>query len=143
MNTATLALTLAALVGGCSAPSPLPDGSLPILADYPVSINATAAAGIIQLKPDGCLVFTRSDGEKMLPVFRQGSSIEKLQEQLGDLAAPRQISIMGVTVLDPVPDDIEHFQASRKCSQTPFVFGNFGPGSALPPAPPADVPLPE
>lgn len=135
---------LAATAGliACSAPGQMDDGPLPILADYPGSINATAASGSLHLQPDGCLVFTRSDGAKMLPVFRSGSSIERLRAQLGDLTAPRSISIMGLTVLDRVPDDIERFQSARRCTQTPFVFGNFVSGAALPPSPPSDAPSP-
>mgnify|MGYP000577794454 CR=1 FL=1 len=132
------AIAIAVLMTGCSAPSKQPDGPLPILEDYPTSINATAMTGSIQLQTDGCLIFTRSDGEKMLPVFRPGSTIESLQSQLGVLTDPRPISIMGVTVLESVPEDIAG--SSRKCGQTPFVFGNIGATQALPPAPPAGVP---
>lgn len=139
MNWPVTALAVTASLAGCAAPSQPSDGPLPILNDYPVSINATAARGSIQLQPDGCLVFTRSDGAKMLPVFRPGSSIEKLTAQMGDLTTPRSTSIMGLTVLDSVPDEIARFQSNRKCSQTPFVFGNFDSSDALPPKSPTDA----
>lgn len=132
------ALAIVALIAGCSAPTAVPDASLPILTDYPTSINATAATGTIQLQPDGCLVFTRSDGERLLPVFRKRSSIEKLRAQLGDLIAARPVAIMGMTMLDPVPREVERFQSGRACNQMPFVFGSFRSGAVLPPPAPTD-----
>lgn len=127
-------------VAACSSPSPLADARLPILEDYPVSINATAARGSLHLQPDGCLVFTRSDGARMLPVFRPGSTIDALQKRLGKLTTPRPVTVMGMTIMRNIPPVVARFTLAHGCSQTPFVFGNFGEPADLPPAPPAVVP---
>lgn len=135
---ASLAATALLIAVSCSSPSNPADGPLPVLSDYPGSINATGAQGTLQLQANGCLVFTRADGREMLPIFRPGSTMDALQARFGDLAVPSPVSIMGMTVLETVPSDAARFVALHKCDQTPFVFGSFGEIEVLPPAPPAD-----
>lgn len=137
MKRRTLGLAIAlSTVGACSSPERPNDAGLPILQEYPGSVNATAARGTLQLERDGCLVFTREDGSKLLPIFRSGTTLGSLESRFGSLGTARPVTVMGMTVLKELPADAADFAADHGCTQTPFVFGNFGNPGDLPPAPP-------
>ena len=124
------------VLAGCSPSKDQVDSGLPILENYPNSVNATAMLGSLELQADGCLVFTSVSGVPMLPIFRAGSTIASLQNRFGDLSIPRQVAVMGMTVLQRVPPEVARFAVKHQCEQRPFVFGNFGDPASLPPSPP-------
>lgn len=72
-----------------------------------------------------CIIFTATDGEVFIPIFRKGSSLSALQSEFGTLARPRAITVSGMTVIQQVPDDITDVMTEQNCRGKPFYFGRF------------------
>ena len=130
-----IAFTLIGLVlTGCSQQNAASKGDLPIYQNYPPTINAVAAIGTLEMVGK-CVIFTRSDGVIMIPLFRQGTTKEALEADLGLLSEPVAVTLSGYTVMKDLPPELLRRLDSQSCKGLPIVFGEFVRGSALPPAP--------
>lgn len=130
-----IAFTLIGLVfTGCSQQNPVFKSDLPIYENYPPTIDAVAAIGTLGM--DGkCVVFTRSDGVIMIPLFRQGTTKKALEADLGLLSEPVAVTLSGYTVMNDLPPKLSRQLDMQGCDGIPIVFGEFVRRSALPPAP--------
>ena len=119
---------------GCGKPEKQVLSDLPVYARYPETINAIAATG--QLVRNGnCLTFVRSDGMRLVPIFREGTLISSLEKQFGNLTEPRNVTISGYNVIDPIPAGITKSLADHNCVGTPIFYGSLLPGQITPAIP--------
>jgi hypothetical protein len=128
-----LSLIPLALVG-CTATPEMAQSELPVFANYPQTIDAIAATGVIEMKGK-CLVFTRSDGATFVPIFRTGATIEDLRRFLGPLDNPVAVTVSGYNKVNPIPLEISRQLAELRCEGTPILYGEILRGTVTPQAP--------
>lgn len=129
-----LALSVATLLTSCSGLPSDGDSDLPFFPDYPDTFNAVEATGSLWYDGD-CIAIELDTGEKLVPLFRQGSSIAGLEERIGPLDSGQRVSVSGYNRLRQVPEDIVRDLARRGCVGTPIVFGALMPPQPLPKPP--------
>ena len=125
------------MLASCSALPSGGDSDLPFFPDYPDTFNAVEVTGLLRYDGD-CIAIELDNGEKLVPLFRQGSSIAGLEERIGPLNRGPRVSVSGYNRLKQVPDDIARDLARRGCIGTPIVFG-----ALMPPQPPPKPPASE
>lgn len=121
-------------LSGCAPPSQERRSELPILEPYPQTINAISASGRLE-RSDGCISFIRSDGARFVPLFRSEAALAELQNLLGPLDTPAEVTVSGYTILKPVPESISSELDERNCDGTPMVYGTIRLGNMMPSAP--------
>lgn len=121
-------------LAGCTAAPDMAQSDLPVFANYPQTIDAIAATGVIELKGK-CVVFTRSDGTRYVPIFRTGTTIEDLRRSLGPLDKPVAVTVSGYNKVDPIPLEISRRLTELRCEGIPILYGEILRGTMTPQAP--------
>lgn len=127
------AIALGTVAACSSGPEVKADGRLLKLASYPTTIDATTASGELELRKD-CVVFHRSNGQALQPVFPPAMSLEELERRLSLSRGPSAVTFDGFQPVEDLPADIP--RQGPDCPRSLFVFGSVSPGIAPPPAPP-------
>ncbi|WP_287004754.1 hypothetical protein [Sphingobium sp.] len=109
------------MLAACSGESLVPDPDLLKVKNYPQVTDAQLAVGTMSYSP-GCVIFNRKDGIRFIPIFPLEASLKSLQNQVGDLSSPREVTVSGMTVLEPSPRFIAEELKRRGCDGRPFYL---------------------
>lgn len=131
---AILSAFMAYSLVGCSGETIVSDKDLIKVASYPEVINAQSAVGVLS-HTSGCVIFTRQDGTRFVPLFPRQASLKSLEGQVGSLNSPQRVTVSGMTVLDNPSKDVTAVLNHRQCNELPFYFGFFQIGMIYPVAP--------
>lgn len=128
------AIIALSVTGACSKASVPANNDLITVSEYPQTINAQSVTGELA-RLDRCVTFTSSDGRTLIPVFRADATLTSLRNNVGDLKQPQRVTVAGMTIIDPVPDEISKAMNDRDCQGIPFYFGGFEVGNDNPQPP--------